>query len=75
MTASGVAKSAAPRTAIAEYLIGSEDVRAASVTMRQAAHEMQSAAAQIEDSLSRHRQFLDDWLLRLEAAMTPERTS
>lgn len=47
-------------------LVGVEDVRAAGSSMRVAAGEMQSAAASIEDSLNRHRLFLDDWLFRLE---------
>lgn len=47
-------------------LVGVEDVRAAGSSMRAAAGEMQSAAASIEDSLNRHRLFLDDWLFRLE---------
>lgn len=54
-------------------LVGSEDVRVGGFAMRQAAHEMQAAASQIEDSLLRHRQFLDDWLLRFEAALAPQK--
>lgn len=45
-------------------LIGSEDVRAGGNAARQAGHEMSAAATQMEDSLLRHRQFLDDWLQR-----------
>lgn len=48
-------------------LLGAEDVRSAGSSMRTAAGEMQRAAASIEDSLARHRMFLDDWLLRLES--------
>lgn len=51
------------------YLVGSEDVRVGGNAMRQAAHEMQSAASQMEDSLLRHRQFLDDWLERFTLAL------
>ncbi len=47
-------------------LLGAEDVRSAGSSMREAASEMQRAAASIEDSLQRHRLFLDDWLFRLE---------
>lgn len=47
-------------------LIGAEDVRAAGSSMRAAAGEMQRAAASIDESLTRHRIFLDDWLVRLE---------
>lgn len=50
-------------------LIGSEDVRAGGNAIRQAAHEMQHLASQIEDSLLRHRQFLDDWLNRFVDAL------
>lgn len=40
--------------------------------MRAAAEVMQRAAASIEDSLDRHRMFLDDWLFRLEEIMERE---
>jgi hypothetical protein len=46
-------------------LIGAETVQSAAVTMRGASQEMIRAANHIEDSLSRHQRFLDDWLLRL----------
>lgn len=48
------------------HLIGAEDVRSAGSAMRTAAEEMKRAAASIEESLSTHRRFLDDWLIRLE---------
>ena len=49
-------------------LLGAEDVRSAGTSMRSAASEMKTAAASIEDSLQRHKLFLDDWLMRLETA-------
>jgi hypothetical protein len=57
---------------MAEYitLLGTEDVQKAGSSMRSAAEGMQSAASSLEDSLSRHRQFMDDWLMRLEEAIT-----
>ena len=48
------------------HLIGAEDVRSAGSAMRAAAEDMKRAAASIEESLHRHRMFLDDWLFRLE---------
>lgn len=47
-------------------LLGADDVRAAASSIRVAAGVMQSTAASMEDSLQRHRIFLDDWLYRLE---------
>ena len=56
---------------MADYitLLGAEDVRRAASVISQAASTMQSAASQIEDSLLRHRMFLDDWLVRFEEAL------
>lgn len=53
---------------MADYvtLLGAEDVRSAGSAMRGAADEMQRAAANIDGSLTRHQQFLDDWLMRLK---------
>ena len=48
-------------------LLGAEDVRSAGSSIRTAAEEMRRAAGSIEDSLERHRIFLDDWLFRLES--------
>lgn len=50
-------------------LIGSDDVRAGGHAAREAAHEMKSAAAAIESALDRHRQHMDEWLLRFEQAV------
>lgn len=54
---------------MADYitLLGSEQVQSAAHQMRSAADQMQRAASQIDDSLHRHRMFLDDWLQRFEA--------
>ena len=48
------------------HLLGTEDVRVAGSSMRAAAETMQRAAASIEDSLARHRAFLDENLSILE---------
>ena len=47
------------------HLIGAEDVLKAGASMREAAQEMQRAASSIEDTMFRHRQFLEDWAARL----------
>ena len=47
-------------------LLGAEDVQRAGNNISTAAETMSRAAASIEDSLFRHRQFLDDFLLRVE---------
>jgi hypothetical protein len=56
-------------------LVGTEEVRAASHTIARAAQEMQHAAASMETSLDRHRQFLDDWLQRFTAALEEPRVT
>ena len=50
-------------------LLGADDVKSAGSRMAAAANEMQRAAASFEDTLFRHRQFMDDWLARLEFLM------
>jgi len=50
-------------------LLGAEDVSRAGSSMRAAANTMQGVAAQIEDSLDRHRNFLDAWIFRFEEAI------
>lgn len=50
-------------------LMGADDVRSAGNRMASAAEEMQRAAANIDGALDRHQRFLDDWLLRFEAAI------
>lgn len=51
------------------HLIGAEDVRKAGSMISGAADSMRSTASQIEDSLLRHRQFLDEWLFRLQEVL------
>jgi len=53
-------------------LLGADDVRSGGNAIRVAAGVMQSTAASMEDSLHRHRMFLDDWLSRLEEVMKKE---
>jgi hypothetical protein len=48
------------------HLIGADEVSRAAYTMRDAAHEMKSAAGTIDEALRHHRQFMDDWLARFE---------
>lgn len=50
-------------------LLGAEQVQSAANTMRAAAEEMSRAASSIDHSLQQHRQFMDDWLSRFEAAV------
>jgi hypothetical protein len=50
-------------------LLGTEDVKNAGWRMVAAAQEMTRAASQIDEALSRQRQFMDDWLVRFEMLM------
>lgn len=50
-------------------LIGAEDVRRAGHEISAAAGSMRTAANQMDASLTRHREFLDDWLNRLEQVL------
>jgi hypothetical protein len=50
-------------------LLGAEQVQSAANTMSHAADEMKRAANMIDDSLRSQRDFLDDWMLRFEAAV------
>ncbi|MDQ4421432.1 hypothetical protein OOT33_13475 [Sphingobium sp. DEHP117] len=52
------------------HLIGAEDVVRAGSAMSSAADQMQRAASSIEYSLEIHRQFLNDWLSRLDGLLT-----
>jgi hypothetical protein len=47
-------------------LIGTEDVESAGANMLSAAQDMYKAANSFEDSLYSHRQFMDEWLGRLQ---------
>ena len=48
------------------YLQGSETVHDAASIMSSAADRMQSAASSMDDSLTRQRQWMDEWLDRFE---------
>ena len=50
-------------------LMGAEDVRAAGNRMVEAADAMNRVAGSIDESLRTHRQWMDDWLARFEAAV------
>ena len=50
-------------------LIGAEDVRRAASTMRGAAEEMTRAANTVYEALFQHQRFMEDWLVRFEAAL------
>ena len=52
------------------HLIGAEDVRRAGSQMQSAASDMRRTASSFEDSLHRHRLFMDEWLGRLETVLT-----
>jgi hypothetical protein len=60
---------------MADYvtLLGSEQVLNAGYAMKSAASDMDRAAGNLEDSLRRHRMFMDDWLERFEAALNASR--
>ena len=47
-------------------LLGTDDVYRAGSMMQSAATDMKNAAAWTEESLQRHRLFMDDWLMRFE---------
>ena len=46
-------------------LLGAEDVARAGRSIQSAAEEMRRAASSIDETMSRSRQFMDDWLERL----------
>jgi len=52
------------------YLHGSEQVQNAACNMQSAAQEMKRAAESISRAFEKHQRFLDDWLARLETAIT-----
>jgi hypothetical protein len=51
------------------HLIGAETVSSAARTMAGAASEMNTTAYNIECTMQRHREFLDDWLQRFTHAL------
>jgi len=50
-------------------LVGAEEVSRAGSNMRDAASTMSSAASNLDDVMSRHQRFMDDWLIRFEDAV------
>lgn len=56
------------------YLVGSDDVRGGGNAMREAAQQMNNAAASIQFTLEQHQRFLDDWLLRFCDALAVQST-
>lgn len=53
-------------------LLGSEEVQSAANTIMSAAQEMSRAAGCLDYALLQQRQFMDDWLMRLEDIMKPQ---
>lgn len=51
-------------------LLGAESVSSAGSAMKAAAETMRQAAASIDESLTRHKIFLEEWLTTLEAIMS-----
>ena len=51
-------------------LMGAEAVQSAGYAMKGAAEQMSRAASNIDQSLIMHQRFMDDWLRRLEAAIS-----
>jgi hypothetical protein len=52
------------------YLMGSEDVQRAASRIASAAEEMQRAGSNMAGAFEQHQRFMDDWLSRLEAALS-----
>jgi len=50
-------------------LVGAEKVESAGYAMRDAAEKMRNAASQIDEALSRHQQFMQEWLGTLEQVL------
>ena len=57
------------------HLVGAEQVQSAANTMSYAADEMKRAAANLDQSLFQQRQFMDEWLVRLQAIMEANQRS
>lgn len=51
------------------YLVGAEDVRSAGNTIASAATDMRAAVNNLDGVLLRHQTFMDEWLIRFEAAV------
>lgn len=54
-------------------LLGAEQVQSAARQMTHAADTMLRAASAIDEAISRQQRFMDDWLMRFEAAITQSR--
>jgi hypothetical protein len=50
-------------------LIGADDVRSAGNSIRHAAEDIRAAANTMDSALEQHRNFLNDWIGRFEAAV------
>lgn len=48
------------------YLQGSEDVKRAGYNIQSASEQIQSSANTISNALYEHKQFMEEWLNRLE---------
>jgi hypothetical protein len=55
------------------HLIGADVVQSAAHCMQDTAVSMVRAANVIEESLERHRRWMDDWLQRLETILKEKR--
>lgn len=55
-------------------LLGAEGVQNAGHQMSSAAHEMQRAASFIQESLTQHERFLENWLMDFRATLEESRT-
>jgi len=58
-----------------EYItiLGTEDITRAGCNMISAATDISRAAALIDESLQRHRIFLDEWLARFENLLSEKK--
>lgn len=54
-------------------LLGAEDVRTGGNRMVEAAGNMRNVVGEFEDSLRRHRQFMDEWLEKFEQILAEHR--
>lgn len=50
-------------------LLGAEQVQSAARQMESAASQMSRAASEIDSALGQHRQWADDWLMRLQQVL------
>ncbi len=52
------------------HLLGAEQVSSAAHQMRSAADQMVRAASQMDETLTRHRSLMEEWLCRFEQAVS-----